>query len=92
MPDVPTVAELGYKDFEANTWIAVFAPARTPSAVLDLLNAEINRAVATRSVQERFATLALEAAPMDRAQLRAYVEAEVTKWGKLVKTLNIKAE
>lgn len=92
LPDVPTVSELGYKDFEANTWIAVFAPARTPPAVLDLLNAEINKAVATRSVQERFATLALEAAPMDRAQLRGYVEAEVTKWGKLVKTLNIKAE
>jgi tripartite-type tricarboxylate transporter receptor subunit TctC len=92
LPDVPTVAELGYKDFEANTWIAVFAPARTPPAVLDLLNAEINKAVATRSVQERFATLALEAAPMDRAQLRTYVEAEVTKWGKLVKSLNIKTE
>jgi tripartite-type tricarboxylate transporter receptor subunit TctC len=92
LPDVPTVAELGYKDFEANTWIAVFAPAKTPTAVLDLLNAEINRAVATRAVQERFATLALEAAPMDRAQLRSYVEAEVTKWGKLVKNLNIKAE
>ncbi|MEJ5992123.1 tripartite tricarboxylate transporter substrate binding protein [Ramlibacter sp. PS3R-8] len=92
LPDVPTVAELGYKDFEANTWVAVFAPARTPPAVLDLLNAEINKAVATRSVQERFATLALEAGPMDRAQLRGYVESEVTKWGKLVKTLNIKAE
>ena len=92
LPDVPTVAELGYKDFEANTWFAVFAPARTPTAVLDLLNAEINKAVASRSVQERFATLSLEAAPMDRAQLRRYVEAEVAKWGKLVKDLNLKAE
>lgn len=92
LPDVPTVAELGYKDFEANTWIAMFAPARTPVAVLDLLNAEINKAVASRAVQERFATLSLEAAPMDRAQLRRYVEAEVTKWGKLVKDLNLKAE
>jgi hypothetical protein len=35
LPDVPTVAELGYKDFEANTWFAVFAPAKTPAAVLD---------------------------------------------------------
>jgi tripartite-type tricarboxylate transporter receptor subunit TctC len=92
LPDVPTVAELGYKDFEANTWFAVFAPVKTPTAVLDLLNAEINKALATRSVQERFATLSLEAAPMDRAQLRSYVEAEVAKWGKLVKSLNIKAE
>lgn len=92
LPDVPTVAELGYKDFEANTWFAVFAPVKTPTAVLDLLNAEINKALATRSLQERFAALSLEAAPMDRAQLRRYVESEVTKWGKLVKDLNLKAE
>jgi tripartite-type tricarboxylate transporter receptor subunit TctC len=92
LPDVPTVAELGYKDFEANTWFAVFAPAKTPTAVLDLLNTEINKAIATRNVQERFATLSLEAAPMDRAQVRRYVDSEVTKWGKLVKELHIKAE
>jgi tripartite-type tricarboxylate transporter receptor subunit TctC len=92
LPDVPTVAELGYKDFEANTWFAVFAPAKTPTAVLDLLNTEINKAIATRNVQERFATLSLEAAPMNRAQVRGYVDSEVTKWGKLVKELHIKAE
>jgi tripartite-type tricarboxylate transporter receptor subunit TctC len=92
VPDVPTVAELGYKDFEANTWFAVFAPARTPTAVLDVLNAEINKALGARAVQERFATLSLEAAPMDRAQLRGYVETEVSKWGRLVKNLNLKAE
>jgi tripartite-type tricarboxylate transporter receptor subunit TctC len=92
LPDVPTVAELGYKDFEANTWFAVFAPVKTPTAVLDLLNTEINKAIATRNVQERFATLSLEAAPMDRAQVRRYVDSEVTKWGKLVKELHIKAE
>ena len=92
LPDVPTVAELGYKDFEATTWVGVFAPAKTPPAVLDLLNTEINKALAARPVQERFTTLSLEAMPMDRAQMRRYVEGEVGKWGKLVKDLQIKAE
>lgn len=92
LPDVPTVAELGYKDFEANTWFAVFAPAKTPPALLDQLNTEINKALGAKAVQERFTTLSLEAARMERPQLRTYVASEVTKWGKLVKELNIKAE
>ena len=92
LPDVPTVAELGYKDFEANTWFAVFAPAKTPPAVLDLLNAEINKAQAVKSVQERFDNLSLEAGRMDRPALRRYVEGEVGKWGQLVKDLNIKIQ
>lgn len=92
LPDVPTVAELGYKDFEANTWFAVFAPAKTPAAVLDLLNAEINKAQAVKSVQDRFETLSLEAGRMDRPTLRRYVEGEVGKWGQLVKDLNIKIQ
>ncbi len=92
LPDVPTVAELGYKDFEANTWFAVFAPAKTPTAVLDLLNAEINKAQAVKSVLERFDNLSLEPGRMDRATLRRYVESEVLKWGRLVKDLNIKVE
>ncbi len=92
LPDVPTVAELGYKDFEANTWFAVFAPGKTPPAVLDQLNAEINKALGAKPVQDRFTTLSLEATRMDRPQLRSYVTSEVAKWGKLVKELNIKAE
>ncbi len=54
LPDVPTVAELGYRDFEANTWFALFAPAKTSPAVLDLLNAELNKALGAKIVQERF--------------------------------------
>jgi tripartite-type tricarboxylate transporter receptor subunit TctC len=93
LPDVPTVAELGYKDFEANTWFALFAPAKTPPAVLDQLNAEINKALAAKPVMDRFETLSLEAqALMDRPTLRRYVEGEVAKWGKLVKDIGIKVE
>lgn len=92
LPDVPTVAELGYKGFEANTWFAIFAPKQTPAAVLDLLNTKINAALNAKPVQERFETLSLEASQMDRAAAARYIESEVTKWGKLVKELDIKVD
>ncbi|MBL8333808.1 MAG: tripartite tricarboxylate transporter substrate binding protein [Rubrivivax sp.] len=92
LPDVPTVAESGFKDFEANTWFALFAPARTPEPVLDTLNAEFNKALGVRTVQERFESLSLEAQRMDRATLRRYVEGEAAKWGRLVKDVGIKPE
>ena len=92
LPDVPTVAELGYKGFEANTWFAIFAPKQTPAAVLDLFNTKINAALNAKPVQERFETLSLEASHMDRAAAARYIESEVTKWGKLVKELDIKVD
>jgi tripartite-type tricarboxylate transporter receptor subunit TctC len=92
LPEVPTVAELGYKDFEANTWFAVFAPNKTPPAVLDFLNSEINKALGAKSLQDRFETLSLEAIRMDRPTLRRYVESEVAKWGRLVKDLKIQVQ
>jgi len=92
LPDVPTVAELGYKDFEANTWFAIFAPAKTPPAVLDQLNAEINKALGARPVLDRFEALSLEAQRLERPAVRQYIESEVLKWGKLVKDIGIKIE
>ena len=92
LPDVPTVAELGYKDFEANTWFAIFAPAKTPPAVLDQLNAEINKALGAKAVLDKFEQLSLEAQRLDRTATRRYIEAEVAKWGKLVKDIGVKVE
>ena len=92
LPDVPPVAELGYPGFEANTWFAVFAPAKVPSEVLERLNAEINKALGADAVKERFAALSLDGQPVDRATLRRYLEGEVAKWGKVVKDNGLKAD
>lgn len=92
LPDVPTVAELGYPGFEANTWFALFAPAKVPAEVQDRLNAEVNKALAARPVLERFEALSLEAQRLDRPAMRSYVEGEVAKWGKLVKDIGVKVE
>ncbi len=92
LPDVPTVAELGYPGFEANTWFAIFAPAKTPPAVLDQLNAEINKALNSKAVLDRFEALSLEAQRLDRAATQRYIASEVLKWGKLVKDIGVKIE
>jgi tripartite-type tricarboxylate transporter receptor subunit TctC len=92
LPEVPTVAELGFPGFEANTWFALFAPARTPPEILERLNAELNKALAAKPVQERFGSLSLEARPMDRPALRSYLEGEVAKWGRVVRDNGLKAD
>lgn len=92
LPDVPTVAELGYPGFEANTWFAVFAPAGTPEAVLQRLNEEFNRALRSPAVAEKFATQSLVAQTTDRVALRTYMAAEVAKWGKVVRDAGIKVD
>ena len=92
LPDVPTVAELGYKDFEANTWFALFAPPGTPADVLDKLNSEINKIALYKSVQEVFAAQSLESARMDRPAVKNYILLESQKWDKVVKQIGAKVD
>ncbi len=92
MPEVPTVEELGFKNFEANTWFGLFAPAGTPVDVLEKLNREVNKALTTKALQEGFAALSLDIDRMDRAEVSAYVASEVTKWGKVVQLTGAKVD
>lgn len=85
LPDIPTVEELGFSNFEANTWFGLFAPAGTPADVLEKLNQEVNKALTTKSLQDGFAALSLNIDLMSRSEVSAYVANEVTKWGKVVK-------
>jgi tripartite-type tricarboxylate transporter receptor subunit TctC len=92
LPDVPTVAELGYKDFEANTWFGLFAPPGTPTDVLDKLNSEINKIALYKSVQDVFAAQSLESARMDRMSVKNYIFLESKKWDKVVKQTGAKVD
>jgi tripartite-type tricarboxylate transporter receptor subunit TctC len=85
LPDVPTVAELGYPGFEANTWFAMMAPAGVPATILDRLNTEINRILQNRAINEGFAAQSLEAIRMGRAELDGYLLSESRKWAEVVK-------
>ena len=92
LPDVPTVAELGYPGFEANTWFAMMAPAGVPAAVLDRLNTEINRILQGRALNEGFAAQSLDAVRMNRSELDAYLQSEARKWAAIVQQTGAKVD
>jgi tripartite-type tricarboxylate transporter receptor subunit TctC len=89
LPEVPTLAESGFPDFENASWIAYFAPAKTPPAVVQLLNTEINNALRQTDVRERLAALGFDAHASSRAEFAEYVKSEIAKWAKVVKTTGI---
>ena len=92
LPDVPTVAELGYPGFEANTWFAMLAPAGTPKEVLDRLNTEVNKILQNKALNDSFAAQSLETVRMDRPTLDAYLGAEAKKWGLVVQQTGAKVD
>ena len=92
MPDVPTVAEQGYRGFESVGWIGLAAPARTPGQVLDKLNAEIRKMLDSPEVKQKFNDLAFVPVGDSRAQFTAFVKSEIAKWSKVAKESGAKAD
>jgi tripartite-type tricarboxylate transporter receptor subunit TctC len=92
LPDVPTLDEQGYAGFESVGWIGLAAPARTPGAVLDKLNAEIRKMLADPAVKTRFEQLAFEPVGDSREQFTAFVKSEIAKWSKVAKDSGAKVD
>ena len=80
LPDVPTMAEAGFPAFEVSSWQGLLAPAATPPAIVDKLQAEIARILALPEVRERFAAVAAEPVASTPAHFRAHIEAEIARW------------
>jgi tripartite-type tricarboxylate transporter receptor subunit TctC len=92
LPDVPTYEEAGIKGLVLDQWLGVFAPARTPPAIIERLNSEINKAVADPGVRKNFLDSAQEPIGGTADQFAQLVREDYAKFGRLVKDLNIKAE
>jgi tripartite-type tricarboxylate transporter receptor subunit TctC len=92
LPDVPTMAEAGYKDQEADTFFAMLVPAGTPKAIVDLLYRETIKILKMPDVQARFAAIGVDVVGNTPDEFAAQIKAEVAKWGKVIKDANIKAE
>lgn len=92
-PEVPTIAESGLPGFEITAWYGMFAPAKTPDAVLMRLNGEVQKALAQKDVIDRLRALGFEPpAPQTTAEFLSFLRRESGKWKEAVKDAGIKGE
>ncbi|MGE8617220.1 MAG: Bug family tripartite tricarboxylate transporter substrate binding protein [Achromobacter spanius] len=89
LPDVPTVAELGYKDFSVVTYYGVLAPSKTPKDIVQRLNADFNKLLAKKDVREALAAQGLEADPVSSAQFASLIQADIGKAKQTIKSAGI---
>ena len=95
LPNVPTLNEQGLKGFEVKVWHGMYAPKGTPAPVLDKLNAALRTAMQDPMVKQRLAELSSDVPPMDKisaAGLKTHLEAEINKWGPVIKKAGIYAD
>ncbi|SEI17531.1 tripartite tricarboxylate transporter substrate binding protein [Tardiphaga sp. OK245] len=92
LPDVPTFAELGYPDFDGQTFTGLFAPANTPAPVADKLNKALAEILKEPGVVDKFEKLGAEALPMTPGEFRTYLDREDAKWIPVVRKANVKAD
>src|SRR5450432_1217904 len=92
LPDVPTIAEQGFPGFESVGWIGLCAPAGTPAAILDKLNAEVKKMLASPDARAKIDELAFTPVGNSRAQFAAWMKAEIAKWSKIAKDSGARAD
>ena len=92
MPNVPTVAELGYPGFEAINWYAFVASGKTPKELLDYWNRELVKVLKDPATAAELAKHGLEPQPGTREELARYIDSETVKWAKVVREAKITAE
>ena len=92
MPEQPTVDEAGVPGYEYHTWFGMWAPKQTPAAIIEKLNAEVKKALADPTIQQRIAATAGEPSAMSLKDIDPFVKAEIVKWAEVVKRAGIKVE
>lgn len=92
LPDVPSVAESGFPGFDVQSWFGVSAPAGTPRAVVERVNAELGKVLASPDVRERLVNLAATPSHGTPEQFRNFAASEVKRWHDVVKQSGAKAE
>lgn len=92
LPDVPTLDELGVKGYEAGTFTGLFAPAGTPAAVVEKINAALRKALANQALRERYRKMGVDVMDMNASDFAAYVRADYEKWRGVARAANIVIE
>ena len=92
LPGTPTISESGLPAFEERSWVGFFAPAKTPRPVVNLINKEINKAIAQPDVVARVESFGMDLHPGSAADFAKFVHSEVAKWAKVVKITGVKVD
>jgi tripartite-type tricarboxylate transporter receptor subunit TctC len=92
LPDLPTLSEAGVPNAEYLFWIGVFAPAKTPSAVIDRLAREIGRALADPKIRDKLAALGVEPVQMTSQEFDAFVKKQIGVDAELVRAAGLNAQ
>jgi tripartite-type tricarboxylate transporter receptor subunit TctC len=90
--EVPTAAEAGGPALESSTWVMSLAPAGTPDDIVKRISEQTARSLGDTDIKERFQQLSIEAVGNAPAEARAFLEAEIAKWGKVITAAGVKAE
>ena len=91
LPDLPTVAELGYPGYEALNWYCYLAPGKTPREIVQRWTRELVAVLSDADIKGQLLTYGMEAAPGTGEALQKYIEREFAVWGKVVKAAGITA-
>jgi tripartite-type tricarboxylate transporter receptor subunit TctC len=92
LPEVPTIAESGYPNYEAVEWWGMYAAAKTPPAIVTRLNTEIGKVLSLPDIRQRLADIGFEAAPTSVEQFDKFQRAEHAKWGKVARDSGIRVD
>lgn len=92
LPGVPTAGESGLPGFEADFWIGLFAPAGTPRAAIDRLNAEVNKIMTEDAMKERLMVIGVDPAPGSPEQFGDILAKDIDRWSKAVRSAGLKPE
>ena len=92
LPDVPTMAEAGVQGVEMSAWYGIYMPASTPRAVIERVNAEVNKVIAMPETQARLSAIGADLTPLTPAQFLAFHNAENQRYGELIRKKNIKLD
>lgn len=92
LPELPTIAEEGVTGYETTIWLALFAPAKTPAAILQKLTKEVHDAVNSQEYKDKLAALDIQPRQSSSQELANFLKADLAKWANVVKDAGIKPE
>jgi tripartite-type tricarboxylate transporter receptor subunit TctC len=92
LPQVPTVAESGYKGFEAVTWFGLLGPANLPASMVTVVNTELNKALSAPDLRKKLEDQGLDVTPTTAEQFGKLIRSDIVKWGRVVKESGARAD